>query len=278
MSSGIAHHSIVHPTDFSDLSVDAFAHAMRIAVATKSKLHVLHVAQNEIAGDLAFPHARRLLVQWGLLENDDPSSATVAKLGMEIENVRLVGRNPTQSIVSFLERHPSDLVVFATGGRDGIQSWLQGSVSEAVRRWSAIPALFIPPSAHGFISQVSGDIALRRVLIPVDFFPAPGEALVTVQRLVVALASANVVLHILHVGTSAPSFDVASTNKILVPPVLIRSGDVVASIIEAALEFEVDFIGMPTAGRHGILDAIRGSTTERVIRHAPCPVLAIPAQ
>jgi nucleotide-binding universal stress UspA family protein len=33
---------------------------------------------------------------------------------------------------------------------------------------------------------------------------------------------------------------------------------------------------MPTAGHHGVLDALRGSTTERVIRHAPCPVLALP--
>jgi nucleotide-binding universal stress UspA family protein len=32
---------------------------------------------------------------------------------------------------------------------------------------------------------------------------------------------------------------------------------------------------MPTAGHHGVLDALRGSTTERVIRHAPCPVLAL---
>jgi nucleotide-binding universal stress UspA family protein len=278
MSSGIPHNSIVHPTDFSDLSIDAFAHAMRIAVATKSKLYVLHVAQDEIAGELAFPHARRLLVQWGLLEDDDPSSAIVAKLGIQIENVRMVGHNPTQSIASFLERHPSDLVVFATHGRDGIQSWLKGSVSETVLRWSAIPALFISPSSHGFISQVSGDITLRRVLIPVDFSPAPGEAIQTVQQLVALLASANVVLHILHVGTSAPSFDVASTDTIFVPPVLMRSGDVVESIIGTALEFEVDLIGMPTAGHRGILDAIRGSTTERVIRHAPCPVLAIPAQ
>jgi nucleotide-binding universal stress UspA family protein len=147
----------------------------------------------------------------------------------------MVGHKPTQSIASFLERHPSDLVVFATHGRDGIQSWLKGSVSETVLRWSAIPALFISPSAHGFISQVSGDITLRRVLIPVDFSPAPGEAIQTVQQLVALLASANVVLHILHVGTSAPSFDVASTDTIFVPPVLMRSGDVVESIIGTAL-------------------------------------------
>jgi nucleotide-binding universal stress UspA family protein len=34
---------------------------------------------------------------------------------------------------------------------------------------------------------------------------------------------------------------------------------------------------MPMAGRHGLLDVIRGSTTERVVREATCPVLALPA-
>jgi nucleotide-binding universal stress UspA family protein len=52
---------------------------------------------------------------------------------------------------------------------------------------------------------------------------------------------------------------------------------VVQSIVDAAIEFDADVIAMPTAGHHGVLDALRGSTTERVIRHAPCPVLALPA-
>jgi nucleotide-binding universal stress UspA family protein len=34
---------------------------------------------------------------------------------------------------------------------------------------------------------------------------------------------------------------------------------------------------MPTAGREGVFDALRGSTTERVLRRAPCPLLAVPA-
>jgi hypothetical protein len=32
---------------------------------------------------------------------------------------------------------------------------------------------------------------------------------------------------------------------------------------------------MPTAGHRGVLDALRGSTTERVIRHAPCQRAAL---
>src|SRR2546426_494733 len=68
---------------------------------------------------------------------------------------------------------------------------------------------------------------------------------------------------------------VASSSALL--PVILRSGNVVESIVDAAIEFDVDAIAMPTAGHHGILDALRGSTTERVIRHAPCPVFALSA-
>jgi nucleotide-binding universal stress UspA family protein len=35
---------------------------------------------------------------------------------------------------------------------------------------------------------------------------------------------------------------------------------------------------MATAGHQGLFDDLRGSTTERVLRDAPCPVLAIPSK
>ena len=51
----------------------------------------------------------------------------------------------------------------------------------------------------------------------------------------------------------------------------------VESILDAASEASADVIIMATAGRNGFLDALRGSTTERVLRAARCPLLAIPA-
>ena len=84
-------------------------------------------------------------------------------------------------------------------------------------------------------------------------------------------------MHLIHVGTTAPMLSAVSADDPGRPPILLRSGNVVQSIIDAAIEFEIDMIGMPTAGHHGVLDALRGSTTERVLRQAPCPLLAISA-
>ena len=56
------------------------------------------------------------------------------------------------------------------------------------------------------------------------------------------------------------------------------SGDVVDQILNTSEDHDADLIVMPTQGRDGFLDALRGSTTEQVLRAARCPVLAVPAQ
>src|SRR5262249_24609617 len=56
-----------------------------------------------------------------------------------------------------------------------------------------------------------------------------------------------------------------------------KQGHVEHRILQAARECRAAIIGMTTPGHHGLLDALRGSTTERVVRNSTCPVLALPA-
>jgi nucleotide-binding universal stress UspA family protein len=83
-------------------------------------------------------------------------------------------------------------------------------------------------------------------------------------------------IELMHVGETAPSIRRTADGALV--PVTRRTGDVVSAILQAAEEQQADLIAMPTADYHGFLDALRGSTTERVIRHAPCPVLSVPAE
>jgi nucleotide-binding universal stress UspA family protein len=46
--------------------------------------------------------------------------------------------------------------------------------------------------------------------------------------------------------------------------------------LKAAEHRGVHLVAMPTTGRHGFLDAVRGSTTSQVVARAPCPVLTLP--
>jgi nucleotide-binding universal stress UspA family protein len=177
------------------------------------------------------------------LGEEDPSSKISADLGVEVENVRFKGDTAASGIVEYLSKTPCDLVVLSTHGRDGVDHWLKGSVSEAVFRSSAIPTLFITRGARGFVSQVSGDIQLRRVLVPIDFSPTPSQAIERIQHFG-RLLGTKAIVHLIHVGNSAPPVHAVSGESAL-PSVILRFGNVVKSIVDAAIEYDVDFIGMP---------------------------------
>jgi nucleotide-binding universal stress UspA family protein len=51
----------------------------------------------------------------------------------------------------------------------------------------------------------------------------------------------------------------------------------VETIVDTAREVDADLIVMATRGREGFLDALRGSTTEQVLRQAGRAVLAVPS-
>jgi nucleotide-binding universal stress UspA family protein len=58
---------------------------------------------------------------------------------------------------------------------------------------------------------------------------------------------------------------------------VVRQGNVVEQILDVATACAADLIVMTTQGHDGFLDALRGSTSERIVRGAHCPVLAVPA-
>ena len=60
--------------------------------------------------------------------------------------------------------------------------------------------------------------------------------------------------------------------------IAVRQGEVVDQILEEEARWRPDLMVLTTQGHMDFLDTLRGSTTERVLRGAHCPVLAIPAR
>jgi len=99
MSHGIR--TIVHPTDFSDASALAFAHALRIALAMRSLLYLVHVAESKDPGEYdGFPHVRHVLAQWQLMDESDPP-AVVGKLGIKVAKIGLKPHDPLAAYCTF---------------------------------------------------------------------------------------------------------------------------------------------------------------------------------
>lgn len=272
--------SILHPTDFSAASELAFAHALKLALLTRAHFDVVHTERPDREGIdwSAFPGVRRTLERWGLLAAGSAPAAVAEQLGMRIRKVDVVGRDPVEGVVRFINEHPCDLLVLATHGRAGWQRWRKGSIAEPIARRAKTPTLFLPHGARGFVDPQTGEAALRRILIAVDHDPRPEPAVSEAWRLASALGAEGVSVNALYVGAAddAPALRAMPEVGARVEPIA-RAGAVVERIVETASELDVDLIAMATRGHEGVLDALRGSTTEQVLHRAGRAVLAVPA-
>ena len=270
--------TIFHPTDFSANPDIAFAHALKLAWATQSRLTLFHV--NEGLDELnwkEFPAVRETLSKWARHSSNNQDRISSHSM-IDVEKILHRGKDPSASILAHLERHPADLIVLATHQLGGRPFFFQ-SVSEPVARKSHIMTLFIPLSAKGFISAEDGTITLKNILIPIDHDPQPPVAVRAVTTLVNTLACEDVSVTVLYIGDKEEMPDVyPPSHSKSAWTYIARSGDVVSEILEIEQELAADLIVMPTQGRQGFLDALRGSTTEQIVRRARCPVLAVPTE
>ena len=269
--------NVFHCSDFSSGSHTAFVHALKAALTSKAQFTMLHVADDMNMHWTEFPEIRRTLERWGLLSKNSSRSA-VSQLGIKVSKVTTQHDDPVESVLDWLERHPTDLLVLATQQDNGQLSWMRRSVAKPIARKSHLMTLMIPKGVKGFVSDQDGTVTLEKIVIPVAASPDPRPSLHAATRLVEQLNCPSGRFTVLHVG-----------NKDSMPTIRFPSvpgwtwheetmqGDVVQGIEDTVKKYEADLLVMTTAGRRGFLDALRGSHTEQVLRKVPCPLLTIPA-
>lgn len=272
---------VVHPSDFSKSSRVAFAHALKIALCFKAELELVHVQRHKVGNEedvpwTDFPGVRATLARWKIL-SPDAKTKDVANLGLRVKKILNAQTDPLEAMVTYCEDHPPDLLVLATHQRDGLSRWLHKAVAEPLARRSRAMTLFVPESAGGFVSPANGAVTLRRILIPVDHAPSAQSALEEAYFLASGFDRRGVVFKLLHAGMEKrmptlylPHRPGWRWEERLVP------GDPVERILKEAVAWSPDLIVMATQGHRDFLDALRGGTTERVLRAVHCPVLAVP--
>ena len=271
--------SVFHPSDFTEASANAFAHALAIALLRKTRFTILHAGSDYLAEDewTNFPAVRATLERWGLQKPGRPRSEVFQDLSIRVKKVNVRRRSPLAATLDYLDKHATDLIVLATEGRLGLPRWIRPSVAERLAERSGTMTLFVPNSTRGFVSPEDGEISLRRIVVPVDHDPSPQAAILYATRAAALMSDSRVAIKLLHIG------DAAEMPKLELPEApgcvfetSTRPGAVVEGISQVARESAADLIVMPTRGREGILDALRGSITEQVLRRAECPLLAVP--
>jgi nucleotide-binding universal stress UspA family protein len=142
-------------------------------------------------------------------------------------------------------------------------------------------------------------IAFKQILVPVDFSETSDIALAYARALG---ESFGATLHVLHIVEN-PYLSMGPTEMYVPPPqtfladlekeararldamlpaaerdgtrVVLRTGRPASEIIDYANAERIDLIVMGTHGRTALAHMLMGSVTEKVLRIAPCPVLAV---
>jgi nucleotide-binding universal stress UspA family protein len=278
--------NILVPTDLSPASDALLAHVGCLAAHFDAKVtlfHALEVPDHRFA-HWAFAHEHEV---WKEAERQarDAVGRHARALGLRVDTRVERSSRPADAIVEAARQTDAQLVAMATHGREGIAHFLLGSVTERVIERARRPVLAYRPG------EAIPSFPYRRILLATDFslmsrlvFPLAGQLART-------LSADLVCVHVYPAAPLARLAGLPEPDPVEVPTeeavvrfveadlgglpvrVQIHRGTVWERIVHAARTEAVDLIVMSTRGHHSLADDFLGSNTERVLRHAPCPVL-----
>lgn len=260
--------AIFHPTDLSPASAVAFRHALRLSLHDGAALTIMHV-HGPLSADTpwkAFPAVRDTLSEWHEGTHHLPRVRKIEASGREVANV----------LSDYLDRHDADLIVLASHPREGIAAMVRPPVSQALFRKTHLPTLVVPEGQEGFV-RFDGEIRLDTLLLPVAEEPDPQIGVDFVFSLMTRVGVTPGRLVTLHAGDTPVRHAPALPKGVAVEPLAMK-GDADDAIVRSAGTVGADLIVMTSAGHDSVHDMLFGSTFEQVVRHAPCPVLVLPAR
>ncbi|HVS03648.1 MAG TPA: universal stress protein [Thermoanaerobaculia bacterium] len=287
---------ILVATDFSPTAAAALEWGTEIASSHGGRVclvHALHL-QGPVADYLPSPPDLDEHLQGAAAERLQTLAAELAERGVAA-TTRLELGLPSQAIVAVAEELDPALLVQGSRGHTGFAHLLLGSTAERVVQHAPCPVLTVHPGDHEEHRPV------RTILVPTDF-SADAERAAQVARSVLAPVEAGarlVLLHAYHLPVEYTAYgtiptglsfqqDVAAVAEErlaeiagalrrdgLEVTVMSREGYPPEAIVQAAREVGADLVAMGSHGRTGLRHLLLGSTAERVVQHAPCPVLTV---
>lgn len=212
--------------------------------------------------------------------------------GVEVDT-ELVLASAALGVVDVARRRQASLIVAGTRGRTGWKRALLGSTAARLLRDAPCPVLTVHrrdgeqprpvrtvlvPTDFSEDAALAADAALRllgptgeRRLILLHAYRVPVEAMhLPAQVLMEAIRSAAEIAR-----TSLDALVATLRRPGLTIEPMARQGYPPDVVLEQATLAGADLIAMGTHGRSGLGRLVLGSTAERVLATAPCPVLTV---
>jgi nucleotide-binding universal stress UspA family protein len=283
---------ILCPVDFFPGSRHAFEFALKLAINYNARVIALHVVEPIIP--TAYEPAFSVPDLTNQLEKESKRlmkslAGKAARAGVPLTTEVRLGEI-TGEIRGAVTKAKADLVVAGTHGSKGFERWLMGSVTEKLMRHCPVPLLVV----GGRRKADAPPAEIGNILATTDFSDGTANAL----KYAFSIAQeAQAKLDLLHVVDEFVIVDVPShireamidgvRKKLdrLVPDTAklrcdarttVATGTPYKAILKTAKKEKAGLIVMNVHGK-GMLDRLLvGSTAERVVRGADCPVLLIP--
>lgn len=248
-------------------------------------VHAVHFDDGEPAG----AEQREKLFQFGKNVCYQTKKMVASEFGIEADELVCEG-DPAEVVVNIAREKQADLIAMGTYGRKGLKRLLMGSVTSAVIVHSPCDVLVVKKPC----TECTGSYC--SVLLPFDGSEFSRNALKKACQLSKVDGCAVTVLYVIPRYEEMIGFfrtksikeslmqeadkiidaarEIASAEGVTIRT-QIGEGAAGEEIVKTAEHLENDLIMMGTYGWRGVNKAIMGSTTERVIMHASCPVLAV---
>lgn len=285
--------NVVCATDFSDFSNNAVPYAMALAdkfAATIYFCHVIDLPSAAMYGEAMFdPQAIQNNVSTFASEQ---LTELIGDQGGNWEPMVTIGV-PAEEIVRIAVDKRADLAIAATHGRSGLQRFIVGSVTERLMHTLPCPLLVIHDTAPS-------EAQFKKIMVGCDFSPDADLGVAYGVRLAQAFGAE---LHLVHIiephsvkdmlkpwrGPSngdAPDLHNRLREEMLrlipasvlpgdQPHIVLQPGLSHEELVKYAMAQNIDLIVLGVHGRGFVEKLLVGSTTDRVIRLAPCPVLSV---
>jgi nucleotide-binding universal stress UspA family protein len=282
--------NILCPVDFFPASDAALNYAAGLAANYDAAVHLLHVVTPFNAGGYEHATDSAVLVkslQESAMRELDNLVARVRQAGVPADG-RLVIGDVYDEIKREIEVERPDLIVMGTHGRRGVERWFMGSTTERLLRHSPVPLVTITDQRERVRVP-----RFRRILVTTDFSEGTADALAYAFSIAQENESKVTLMHVLHDVTADLSGKyreslIGGLRKQLedLIPEEARTWCDVATQVETGVPYRIilrmienerpDLVVMNIHGK-GMLDrALLGSTAERIVRAASCPVMMIP--
>ena len=283
---------ILCPTDLSMEADEALRYALALASSYKARLILLYCRKPGSIVDWATSSGAARRFQQLLFTHMDAPGLKA----LEYKAAIAEAENASEGIIAEAAKRHADLIIMRSRRRPHA-ALLLGSTAEAVSKGAPCPVLVTHPIEREWVGFSAREIDLRRVLVATDFSTESELVLNYARSMAEDYQSEVYLLHVVtreeeedpevtwsHEGLEDLYQTEAHRLQQAIPKALRLQGNAVTAvrygkpadeIISYAREHDIDLICLGASGSGRTISTLLGSTVDRVLRRAPCPVIVL---